>query len=187
MKKIIITILAFGLLLTSDALGQDLKTSPTRTQGHPVGIAYISQGTAYQEELHLRLVRSSDYDEDTNLEKMIAGGLGGVLVGGLVGGGVGYLVAPPGTDTYFPFMPAVVGGAYGASLGIPLGVHLASERAQRGNAFLTVTASVGLQVLAGALWTHTLRDAPAWGDFVLLGATPVAQLGVSIALNNLTN
>jgi hypothetical protein len=179
-----ITILAFGLLLASNALGQDLVTPLVLTQGHSVEGA--RDGT-YQEGLHLRAALGSGYAEDTNLEKMIAGGLAGVLVGGLVGSGVGYLVAPPGADTYFPSMPAVVGGAYGASLGIPLGVHLASERAQRGSVLLTVAASVGVQVLAVALWTRTLRDAPAWGDLVLLGATPVAQIGVSVALNNLTN
>jgi len=183
MREIIAT-LAFASLLVSNALGQDLVTPLILTQGYSVEVA--RDGT-YQEALHLRAVLGSEYAEDTNLEKMIAGGLGGVLVGGLVGSGVGYLVAPPGADTYFPSMPAVVGGAYGASLGIPLGVYLASERGQRGSVLLTVTASVGVQVLAAALWTHMLRDAPAWGDFVLLGATPVAQVVVSIALNNLTN
>lgn len=108
----------------------------------------------------------------------LGGGIGGLLIGGTAGGlltlGQG-VILPPG------ILP---GGAVGATLGIPLGVHLANGR--DGNYLWAALWSVGAAGLGLVLAGGPDPESGGLPDDAVAGATVGLQIGVSIAVERIT-
>ena len=97
--------------------------------------------------------------------------LGGGLVGGLAGAGLGWASAALLTEAEEGLLFGALGGA---SMGVPIGVHIANGG--RGRLGASTAASLAIGLVGGLVFLATYSDAAAVGVSV---AVPIAQMVVT--------
>lgn len=119
-------------------------------------------------------------DGSYDVGEQAVAGLAGGAAGALIGGAVGFLAEPPGDESLFWYSSTMLFGmSLGASIGIPIGVSLASR--STANLRWLIPASLGLYAVELIVWHSLKPGAPASAEW-LFAATSAAQIGVSVSI-----
>jgi hypothetical protein len=123
--------------------------------------------------------------------RLVGGGVGGLLIGAAVGGAAGWTLYRASCTGYCEIGGAVaaLGAGAGATVGSPIGVHLANRRS--GKLALSLLASTAVAAGTGAILyaiSETVdSDAAVTGSYVVgAAAAPALQVAISVRIEQRT-
>jgi hypothetical protein len=123
--------------------------------------------------------------------RLVAGGIGGMLIGAAVGGAAGWTLYRVACTDYCAIggAVAVLGAGAGATVGSPAGVHLGNRRS--GNLALSLLASAAVAAGSGAILYAIAgmvdSDAAVNASYAVgAAAVPALQIGIAVRIEQRT-